>query len=85
MPLFDKVGKRGDGRDAGRQVTPDDMRQEIGRIRNDPGAYLRQRGFSIPEGLTDPKEITQHLLRSGQVGSGRLRQVMNILGAPGAK
>ena len=82
MPLFDKIGKRGD---AGRQVTPDDMRQEIGRIRNDPGAYLRQRGFSIPEGLTDPKEITQHLLRSGQVGAGRLRQIMTMLGAPGAK
>lgn len=85
MPLYDKIGKTGGSREDGRQVTPDEMRQEIGRIRNDPGAYLRQRGFSIPDGLTDPREITQHLLRSGQVGSGRLRQVMSILGAPGAK
>lgn len=80
MPLYDKVGKRAEGTD--RQVTPDMMRREIGNIRSDPGTYLEQRGFRIPAGMTDPKEITQHLLRTGQVGGARLQQVMSLLGAP---
>jgi hypothetical protein len=30
--------------------------------------------------MTDPKQITQYLLQSGQVGGGRLQQVMRMLG-----
>lgn len=80
MPLYDKVGKRAEKED--RQVTPEMMRREIGNIQSDPGAYLGQRGFRIPDGMTDPREITQHLLRTGQVGGARLQQVMRLLGAP---
>jgi hypothetical protein len=56
------------------------MRTEIGRIQADPGAYLQQRGFNIPNGMNDPRQITQYLLQSGQVGGGRLQQVMRMLG-----
>lgn len=79
MPLFDKVGR---GRE---QVTPEVMRREIGTIQSDPGTYLSRRGFSIPAGMTDAKEITQHLLRTGQIGGPRLQQVMQMLGVPGTK
>jgi hypothetical protein len=50
------------------------------RIQQDPGAYLKARGLNIPGGMTDPKQITQHLLRTGQIGSGRLQQIMRMLG-----
>lgn len=80
MPLFDRVGKPAEQKNE--QVTPDMMRREIGSIRANPGAYLGQRGFRIPEGMTDPKEITTHLLKTGQVGSSRLSQVMQMIGAP---
>ena len=70
MSIFENLG----------QQKPQDMRTEMGRIQQDPGAYLQQRGFSIPAGMTDPKMITQHLLRTGQVGNPRLQMVMKMLG-----
>lgn len=77
MSIFEKLHQQGQQQ---RQISPDEMRTEIGRIQADPGAYLQQRGFTIPQGMTDPRQITQHLLQSGQVGQGRLQQVMRMLG-----
>ena len=76
MGLFDRLG----GQQGQQQITPDMMRQEIGSIKANPGQYLSGRGFNIPDGMTDPKQITQHLLQTGQVGSNRLQQVMRMLG-----
>lgn len=77
MSIFEKLHQQGQQQ---RQISPDEMRTEIGRIQADPGAYLQQRGFTIQQGMTDPRQITQHLLQSGQVGQGRLQQVMRMLG-----
>lgn len=76
MGLFDRLG----GQQAQQQITPDMMRQEIGNIKANPGSYLSQHGFNIPDGMTDPRQITQHLLQTGQVGGGRLQQVMRMFG-----
>lgn len=76
MGLFDRLG----GQQAQQQITPDMMRQEIGSIKANPGSYLSQHGFNIPNGMTDPRQITQHLLQTGQVGGGRLQQVMRMFG-----
>ena len=78
MSIFEKLHQQ--GQQQPRQISQDEMRTEIGRIQADPGAYLQQRGFTIPQGMTDPRQITQHLLQSGQVGQGRLQQVMRMLG-----
>lgn len=79
MGLFDRLAQPAQGAQQ-RQITPDMMRQEIGSIKANPGAYLTRQGYSIPDGMTDPKQITQHLLQTGQVGGGRLQQVMRMLG-----
>lgn len=78
MSIFEKLHQK--GQQQPRQISQEEMRTEIGRIQADPGAYLQQRGFTIPQGMTDPRQITQHLLQSGQVGQGRLQQVMRMLG-----
>ena len=79
MNLFDRLS--GNGRSAqGRQITPQEMRTEMGRIQQNPASYLKQRGFNIPAGMSDPKQITQHLLQTGQVGNQRLQMVMKMLG-----
>ena len=78
MSIFEKLHQQ--GQQQPRQISQEEMRTEIGRIQADPGAYLQQRGFTIPKGMTDPRQITQHLLQSGQVGQGRLQQVMRMLG-----
>lgn len=76
MGLFDRLSQPAQGQ----QMTPDMMRQEIGSIKANPGSYLSQHGFNIPDGMTDPRQITQHLLQTGQVGGSRLQQVMRMLG-----
>jgi hypothetical protein len=77
MSLFDRLAQQPQEQQG---ITPDMMRAEMGRIQANPAAYLQQRGFNIPQGMTDPKQITQYLLQSGQVGGGRLQQVMRMLG-----
>lgn len=79
MGLFDKLGNRPAQGQQG-QISEDDMRREVGRISQNPCAYLKQRGFSIPDGMTDARQITRHLLQTGQVGASRLQQVMRMLG-----
>ena len=78
MSVFDRLG--GQQPQQGQQITPQMMRTEMGRIQADPAAYLQKRGFNIPGGMSDPKQITQYLLQSGQVGGGRLQQIMQMLG-----
>ena len=76
MSIFESLGNRAQRP----QMDQQSMQKEIGTIKADPAKYLKGYGFSIPSGMTDPKQITQHLLRTGQVGSPRLQQVMRMLG-----
>ena len=77
MSIFDSLGNRAQ---QGQQMNQQTMQNELGSIKADPGKYLQGHGYKIPAGMTDPKQITQHLLRTGQVGSPRLQQVMRMLG-----
>ena len=56
------------------------MQQDVAQIKAGPVAFLKQRGYNVPDGMTDAKEITQYLLQSGQVGQSRLQQVVGMLG-----
>ena len=82
MGLFDMLGHRPAEGGQQRQFTPDMIQHEIGSIKANPGAYIQRCGYNIPDGMTDPRQITQHLLKSGQIGGGRLQQVMRMIGAP---
>lgn len=87
MSLFDQLGQQPT---QGQQMDPrqmqQHMRQEIGQIKAHPGTYLKGKGYNIPDGMTDAKEITQYLLKTGQVGAPRLRQVVSMLsGMPGKR
>lgn len=77
MSIFESLGQRAQ---QGQQMNQQTMQSELGSIKADPGKYLQGHGYKIPAGMTDPKQITQHLLRTGQVGSPRLQQVMRMLG-----
>ena len=41
--------------------------QMILQLRNNPVAFLQQRGLNIPSNLNDPNAIIQHLMNSGQI------------------
>jgi hypothetical protein len=56
------------------------MQQEVKEISKNPSAYLKKYGFNIPEDMTDAKQITQYLLQTGQIGTQKLQQVMQMIG-----
>lgn len=87
MGIFDSLGKKAPSQAPQGQAQPMDprqmqqaMQQEIGQIKAHPGDYLKQKGFTVPDGMTDAGQITQYLLQSGQIGGGRYQQVMRMLG-----
>lgn len=87
MGIFDSLGKQGASRTSQQQPQQMDprqmqqaMRNEIGQIKAHPSDYLKQKGFNVPDGMTDAGQITQYLLQSGQIGGGRYQQVMRMLG-----
>ena len=81
MGIFDRLGQRPDQH----QPTREEMQTEIGNIKANPVSYLHSRGYEIPVDMSDPRQITQHLLRTGQIGGNRLQQVMRMIGAPGMR
>jgi len=82
MGLFDRMGNQGQQAQR-REIGMDQMRTELGSIKANPYAYLQGKGFNIPDGMTDAKQITRYLLQSGQVGGDRVQKIMRMLGMPG--
>lgn len=84
MGLFDILGGQPQTPQQRPQMDPRQMQQrmqtEVGQIKAHPGSYLKGKGFNIPDGMTDAKQITQYLLQTGQVGTPRLQQVVSMLG-----
>ena len=68
MSLFDALGQ---------QANPMQMIQQI---RQNPAAMLKQAGMTIPDGMSNPQQIVQHLVQSGQVSNARLQSVMQMMG-----
>lgn len=46
-------------------INRDNMMQEL---KSDPTGIMRSCGFNLPDGMTDPQQIVQHLMQSGQLG-----------------
>lgn len=81
MGIFDSLGRQNSLPMAQMQrASYEAMMQDVGQISSNPGTYLKAKGFKIPEGMSDAKQITQYLLKTGQVGTPRLQQVMQFLG-----
>ena len=41
--------------------------QMLQQLRQNPMQMLRQAGYNVPDNLTSPNDIIQHLMNSGQV------------------
>lgn len=67
MSLFDKLGA---------QASPMQM---LNQLRSNPAAILRQRGLNVPDGMTDPQAIINHLLQSGQISNSRLQMAQRMM------
>ncbi len=49
----------------------------LSQLKQDPVAMLSQR-FNVPQGMTDPNEILQHLLTTGQVSQDQVNRLMQM-------
>lgn len=53
----------------------------INQFKMNPMAMLQQR-FQIPSNITDPNQIIQHLLNTGQVSQAQVNQAMGMRNNP---
>lgn len=82
MGLFDRLGNN--------QQQSTDQRQafqnDLSNLKRDPIAYAKAQGKTIPDGMSDPGQIAQYLLQSGQVGNPRYQLALQMLGGmPGKR
>ena len=56
--------------------------QMMQQLKNDPVAFMKRRGISIPQGVDihNPQSIINGLIQSGQIGNNRFKMVMQMLG-----
>lgn len=49
----------------------------LAQIKQNPMALLQRAGFSVPQNITNPQDIIQHLMNSGQVSQSQINQAMS--------
>jgi hypothetical protein len=47
-----------------------------------PSQALMEARFNVPQGMSNPNDIIQHLLNTGQVSQSRVNQVMQMRNNP---
>ena len=67
MSIYEQLGNSG-------------QQNMLNQLKANPASVLKQRGLNIPQGMTNPQQIIQHLVNSGQVSNPRLQAVMQMLG-----
>lgn len=48
------------------------------QLKNNPLGLLRQAGFNVPDGATNPQAIIQHLMNSGQISQQQLTNAQTM-------
>lgn len=69
-PLFNALGGMASG-----GMNPMALLQQL---RSNPLGVLRQRGFNVPDNMTDPNAIIQHLMNSGQINQAQYDQARQM-------
>lgn len=62
-------------------MNPFNLLQALTQIKQNPMAILGQR-FNIPQNLSNPNDIIQHLLNTGQVTQEQVNQAMQMRNNP---
>ena len=50
------------------------LMQMLQQIRSNPMQFIQRAGFRVPQNMTDPNAIIQHLMQTGQVSQQRYNQ-----------
>ena len=76
MSVFDKLGQK---------PQPSNPIQVLQQLRSNPVGMLKQAGYNVPDGMSSPQQIVNHLLQSGQVPQARYQQAMQMFSRMGRK
>ena len=70
-PIYEEDMSRG----RAQQINPMQMLQNL---KSDPAAFIRQRGFNLPDGVDvrNPQSIINALMQSGQVSGNAYKSAM---------
>ena len=49
----------------------------LNQIKANPVAFLTQKGLNVPQGMNNPNDIIQHLMRTGQLTQERYNAAVN--------
>ena len=74
-PLFSALG-------GGGSMGPMQLLQQL---KTNPLGLLRQKGFNVPDTLTDPNGIIQYLMNSGQISQAQYNQARQMAQSIGLK
>ena len=58
-----------------------DLSTMLNQLKQNPVAILSSK-FNVPQGMTDPNEILQHLLTTGQVSQDQVNRIMQMKNDP---
>lgn len=50
----------------------------LNQIKSNPVAFLTQKGLNVPEGMNNPNDIIQHLMKTGQVSQAQYNKAMSM-------
>lgn len=52
--------------------------QMLQQLRSNPMQFIQRAGFRVPQNMTDPNAIIQHLMQTGQVSQERYNQAFQM-------
>lgn len=76
-PFFNALGGGGGG--AGNPM------QLLAQLKSNPLGVLRQAGYNVPENISSPQAIIQHLMNSGQLSQAQFTQAQQMARTIGIK
>ena len=76
-PLFNALGGAAMGK-----MNPMAM---LAQLKQNPLGVLRQYGFNVPDNITSPNEIIQHLMNSGQINQQQYNKAREMAQQMGMK
>lgn len=68
MSIFDSLG--------GKQPT---QQQALDELKRDPHGIIKRMGLTVPENMTDPLQMADYLISSGQVGGLKAQMARQLM------
>jgi hypothetical protein len=70
--MFDALGNR----------QQPNQQQQLQQLKSNPADFLKKMGYNLPQGVDarNPQSIINGLVQTGQIGNGRVQQLMRMFG-----